>query len=90
MKTIQEQIGDLENTRAAKSARMSEVMEKSLSEGRSSDAAEAEEFDTLEAELKQIDGDLVRLKKLEQINRSKAAPVAGTNADVASQSRAGV
>lgn len=90
MKTIAEQIADLENTRAAKSARMTEVMEKSLAEGRSTDAAEAEEFDNLEAELKQIDGDLVRLKKLEKVNASKAAPVAGASAGDAGQSRAGV
>jgi HK97 family phage major capsid protein len=75
MKTIAEQISDLENTRAAKAARMSEVMTKSLSEGRSSDAAEGEEFDTLDSEIKTLDADLVRLKKLEKINIEKAAPV---------------
>lgn len=74
-KTIQEQIADLENTRAAKAARMQEVMQKSLDEGRSSDAAEGEEFDTIEAELKTIDADLVRLKKLEVLNITKATPV---------------
>lgn len=75
MKTISEQIADLENTRAAKAARMSEVINKSLEEGRSTDAAEGEEFDTLEAELATIDADLVRLKKLEKLNVEKAAPV---------------
>lgn len=90
MKTIAEQIADLENTRAAKSARMTEVMEKSLAEGRSTDAAEAEEFDTLEAELKQIDGDLVRLRKLEKLNVAKATPVSGASAEASNQSRSSV
>jgi HK97 family phage major capsid protein len=90
MKTIAEQIADLENTRAAKAARMSEVMTKSLEEGRSTDSAEGEEFDTLEAELKTIDADLVRLKKLEKLNAEKAAPVDGTSTKAAGESRAGV
>lgn len=74
-KTIGEQITDLENTRAAKAARATEVMSKSLSEGRSTDAAEAEEFDTIQAEIKQIDGDLVRLKSLEDLQKTTATPV---------------
>lgn len=75
MKTISEQIKDLQATRAAKAARMTEVMQKSLDEGRSTDAAEAEEFDELEAEIKTIDSDLNRLKKLEQMNAQSAKPV---------------
>lgn len=87
VKTIQEQISDLENTRAAKAARMSEVMTKGLEEGRSTDAAEAEEFDALETELSTIDADLVRLKKLEKLNIQKAAPVvAGGGAAAAAAS----
>lgn len=75
MKTIADQIKDLENTRAAKAARATEVMQKSIEEGRSTDSAEGEEFDTLEAELKQIDGDLVRLKRLESLNLAQAKRV---------------
>lgn len=75
MKTIAEQIKDLENTRAAKAARMTEVMQKSIDEGRSTDEAESEEFDTLESEIKSLDGDLVRLKRLEAVNVTKAARV---------------
>lgn len=90
MKTVSEQITDLENTRAAKAARMSEVMQKSLDEGRSTDAAEGEEFDTLETELKTIDSDLVRLRRLEKLNSEKAVPAEGGNAKAASQSREGV
>ena len=75
MKTIADQIRDLENTRAAKAARMHEVAQKSMAEGRSMDEAEAEEFDGLDDELKTIDADLVRLRKLEQMQVRAAAPV---------------
>ena len=81
MKTIAEQIRDLEATRAAKAARMTDVMQKSMEDGRSTDEAEQEEFDTLDAELKQIDSDLVRLKRLESLavqkGRTVVAPSAG-------------
>lgn len=79
MKTISEQVLDLENTRAAKAARMQEVMSKGLTEGRSSDAEEGEEFDTIELEVKKLDEDLVRLRKLEKMNISLAKPVEGTS-----------
>lgn len=75
MKTVSEQITDLENTRAAKAARMTEVMQKSIDEGRSTDEAESEEFDTLEGEIKSLDSDLVRLKRLEAVNVTKATRV---------------
>lgn len=89
-KTIGEQIADLENTRAAKAARMADVMQKSLDEQRSTDEAEAEEFDTLESEVKTIDADLLRLRKLEKLNAQKAAPAAGNRTEDASAARAGV
>lgn len=75
MKTISDQIRDLENTRAAKGARMHEVAQKSMADGRSMDEAEAEEFDGLDDEIKTIDADLVRLRKLEQMQVRAAAPV---------------
>lgn len=76
-KTIAEQIAGLEETREAKSARMTEVMQKSLDEDRSTDTAEAAEFDGLEAEIKTIDGDLVRLRKLERVAASGAKAADG-------------
>jgi hypothetical protein len=75
-KTIAEQIADLEATREAKSARMQEVMQKSIDEDRSTDTAEAEEFDTLESQIKNIDGDLVRLRKMERVAAAAAKPAA--------------
>ncbi len=75
MKTIAEQIRDLEATRAATVAQAQAVLQKSMDEGRSSDEAEAEEFDTLDGTIKQIDGDLVRLKKAEAFAVQKGRTV---------------
>ncbi len=88
MKTITEQIQDLEATRAAKAARAEEVMTKGLDEGRTTDDAEAEEFDTIESELKKIDRDITRLKSLEKISMQKATAVSGDSTKSASESRA--
>lgn len=77
MKTIAEQIAALEASRQAKSARMAEVMQKSIDEGRSTDQAEQEEFDTLDQEVEAIDGDLKRLRALEKAQAASAKPVAG-------------
>lgn len=70
--TYGEQIAALEATRAAKRKEMDQVMQKSLDENRSTDAAEAEHFDTLESEIKTIDGDLARLRKLERYQAENA------------------
>ena len=78
MKTIQEQIAALEAKRAAHAKRMEEVLGKSLTEERTTDAAEQEEFDTLKDEVKAIDADLDRLKSLESVMVAKATPVTGT------------
>jgi len=89
---IQEQIRDLEATRAAKAARMEAIMVKTMEEARTTDEAEAEEFDTLESEIKTIDLDLARLKRVEALNVQKGTArvvdqAAGTNAAAASASR---
>lgn len=76
MKTISEQIKDLEATRAAKAAQMEGLMTKSFEDDRTLDAEEAEEFDGLDSEVKQIDADLTRLRRLESLTGQKAAPVA--------------
>lgn len=70
MKTLQDQVRDLENTRAAKAGRMQEIAQKSIDEGRSMDEAETEEFDTIEGEIKWIDADLVRLSKLDSLMKA--------------------
>lgn len=87
MKTVAEQIKDLENTRAAKAARMEEVMQKSMADGRSTDEAEAEEFDNLADEIKSLDQDITRLRKLESLNAQKATPVVANGTKSGSESR---
>ena len=90
MKSLVDQIKDLENTRAAKAGRMGEVTEKATEDGRTMDAAEAEEFDGLDLEIKQIDEDLVRFNKLATLQAQSATPVAGEKSSSASASRAGL
>jgi hypothetical protein len=89
-KTISEQIAAFEATRVAKSARMSEIMEKASDEGVTLDAAQTEEYDTLETEVKSVDQHLVRLRSFEQANRAAAKPVDGaTDTKQASEVRGG-
>ncbi len=75
MKTIAEQITALEAKRAAHAARMEEIMTKSVDEGRSTEASEQEEFDTLAGEVEQIDADLKRFRSLEKAQAASAKPV---------------
>jgi HK97 family phage major capsid protein/HK97 family phage prohead protease len=75
MKTIAEQIDALETNRATKATRMGEIMQKGGEEGRTTDTAEQEEFDTLSGELDAIDGDLKRLRALEKAQAVTARPV---------------
>jgi len=73
-KTIAEQIASFEATRAAKAARMDELMQKAAEAGATLDDAESEEYDTIEGELKKIDEHLTRLNALEKANKAKAKP----------------
>jgi HK97 family phage major capsid protein/HK97 family phage prohead protease len=79
MKTLAEQIAAFEATKTNKAARMNEIMQKTVDEGRSTDAAEQEEFDTLEQEIAAIDADLKRLSSIDTINRANARPVPGAS-----------
>lgn len=91
MKT-KEQIAALEKLRKEKAERMKAIMDKATAEGRSTDAAEAEEFDELDAEVKTIDDDLKRLKKLDELDVAAAVEVpaaAGTSPGGAVQVRQG-
>lgn len=90
-KTLQDQIKDLENTRAAKAARLTEITQKSIDEERSMDEAEATEFDSLSDDVEQVDKDLVRLRKLEglQVASAKAVTTDGTKQKEGSTQRGG-
>jgi hypothetical protein len=76
--TIQEQLKALRATLAAKAARIKAILQKSAEEGRSTDSAEAEEFDTLRVEIKQIEGDIERLEYAETLAVAEAVPVVRT------------
>lgn len=75
MKTFAEQVAALKATRAEKEKEMREVAQKSVDEARSMDAAEAEQFDTLESEIKRLDGDIARLSKLAEMDKATAQAV---------------
>jgi hypothetical protein len=77
MATVAEQIASIEAKRAANVARMEALLQKGIDEGRTTDKAEQEEHDTLAQEVEQIDGDIVRLKKLQAIKVAGAKPVNG-------------
>ena len=88
-KTFTQQIADWEATRASKTARMDELISKD--DGTTMTEAETEEHDTLEAEVKAIDAQIVRLRAAEKREKDAAAarPVAGTTGTEASESRTG-
>jgi HK97 family phage prohead protease len=89
MKTIAEQITALEAKRVASAARMEAVMQKTLDEDRTSDAAEQEEFDNLSNAVEAIDKDLVRLRKIEQAKAFAAKAVKVENAQDGAAARGG-
>lgn len=74
MTTIAEQIGAVEATKKAKAERMEAIMQKSMDENRGTDTAEAAEFDALDTEVKSLESDLVRLRKMERIQAVNAQP----------------
>ena len=86
-KTIQEQIASFEATRAAKTARMTEIMDAAGEKGETLDAAQTEEYDALGVDVKNIDAHLVRLRAQEEINKAAAQPVRGATAEEAARSR---
>lgn len=88
-KTYAEQIADLQATRAEKSARMEEITRKCMDDGRTKDAAEREEFDTLRDEIKSLDEEIVDLRSMESLAIDKAKPVEGGSTEGASKSRGG-
>lgn len=80
--TTAEQIHNFENTRGAKTGRMTAIMAKASEAGSTLDAAETEEYDTLAAEVKSIDAHLVRLKEHEKMMMVTATPITTTPAGI--------
>ncbi len=71
-KTIADQISAFEATRAAKAARMEELMDSAAEKSETLDDASKEEYDTAKLEVKQIDEHLVRLREMEVTNKAQA------------------
>lgn len=70
-----EQIKSFQAALEQKSARQTELMEKAGEEGRSLDAAESEEFDTLGDEIKATEVHIKRLESMQAADVAKAKPV---------------
>jgi len=83
---IKEQIAGFESKRSATIAAMAALMEKA--EGSSLDASQQEQYDTMDTEVKTIDGHLTRLKSLEALMGEKATPVAEDKSDAPTQKAA--
>lgn len=75
MKTYAEHIASLEATRAEKLTRMKAVQQLAMDEDRTPNTAEDEEFNTLDTEIKAIDANIDRTKRLQTIDKATAAPV---------------
>lgn len=79
MQTTAERITALENSRAAKVAAMAALMTKAQDENVTlAGGPDAEQYDALELEVKNLDGDLARYRTLEQLNKTQATPVPST------------
>ena len=76
---IGEQIAAFEAKRAATQARMAELIEIAAQDGATLDAAQQEEFDTLELDLKAIDDHLRRLHVMQTQQAATAKPVTEAN-----------
>lgn len=79
MKTIAERIAAFQESRNQKTARMSAIMDEAGDE--TLDAAQAEEYDTLDAEVKAIDAHITRLKAQEANSAATAKPVQGVDTE---------
>ena len=90
-KTYAEQISAFEATRAAKSAEMDALMDKSMEDNSTLSSEDKEAYDTLAAEVKEIDDHLARLRVAAERNKAAAVTVPpAPSAVVASESRVGV
>lgn len=89
-KSIAEQISAFEATRAAKAARMDEIMDAAAEKGETLDEAAKGEYDGLAAEVKEVDEHLVRLRAREKSAKDTAVEAKGGDPEAAARSRAGV
>lgn len=75
MKTASEQITDFQASRTPKAARMTDIMQKAMTEGRTLTQDESTEYDGLAADVKAYDEHIKRLEAFEAVQATKASPV---------------
>lgn len=73
MKTLAQQIADLQAKRLANATRMEEIVQLSMTENRGTTTEEADEFDGLDGEIKSLDADIKRLQMLENVKKTATA-----------------
>jgi len=88
-RTIAEQIAGFEATRAAKAAKMEEIMDAASDKGETLDQGQQDDYDALADEVKSVDQHLDRLRVLEKTNLQKAVEVRSTDPTEAARSRGG-
>lgn len=84
-----EQITAYEAKRSALVGGMEAIMSKAADAGATLDAAQKEEYDGYEADIKAVDEHLGRLRVIESATAEKATPVAGTSSADGSAARGG-
>jgi HK97 family phage major capsid protein len=87
MSKFAEQIAAFEQKRAALVAANEEIMQKAAEEGTTLDAEQKEAFDGNEADIREIDDHLKRLRAMEKAAAATAKPVDGTSERKGSESR---
>jgi HK97 family phage major capsid protein/HK97 family phage prohead protease len=80
--TLQEQIVQFENTRAAKAAARDALMTKAAEAGETLDQAAADEYDGIDREVKSVDAHLARLRDLEKSTVATATRITPTTVGV--------
>ncbi len=88
-KSYVDMIADCVAARKEKTDRLDAILAKSAEAGVTLSDAEAEDHDTLDAEVKALDAQLVRLRAAEAREKAAATVVAGTSTEVATQARTG-
>jgi hypothetical protein len=79
---IRERIKQFQAERAEKVAALQAISEKALKEGRTKDASEQEQFDTLSQEIDVIDNELKDLRRLEKLSLKAATSPEDEDEDV--------
>lgn len=73
--TIAEQIAGAKDLKTKKIADMTAIMDAAAEAGSTPDAEQSEQYDTLEAEVKDLDTHIARLERHEALNKAQAKPV---------------